>query len=65
MEKPAARRSPGSSYSGFVGSIIIASLLVRRIGLKGSRIMKIVGECHLYTGHLRATFGECLHFLAI
>lgn len=27
--------------------------------------MKIVGEFHPYTGHLRATFGECLHFLAI
>lgn len=65
MEKPAARSSPGSSCSGFVGSLIIASLLVRRIGLKVSRIMKIVGEFHPYTGHLRATFGECLPFPAI
>lgn len=65
MEKPAARRFPGSSYSGCVGSIITASFLVRRIGLKVPRTMKTLGEFHPYAGHVRATLGECLHFPAI
>lgn len=63
--KPAAGRLLGSSYSGFVGSVIIASFLVRQIGLKVSRTMKIVGEFLPYTGHVRATFEDGLHFPAV